>query len=119
MIPMKPIALDAMGGDAMPEAAVDGALRAAEAGIPVVLVGDEAKLQEVLKGRGELQVHHAGDVMTMNDAASEVRRRSGTRASCSAVTLVKEGGASACVSMGHSGATMAAALLVSWAASKG
>ena len=95
----------------MPEAAVDGALRAAEAGIPVVLVGDEAKLQEVLKGRGELQVHHAGDVMTMNDAASEVRRRRDSSI-MQAMTLVKEGGASACVSMGHSGATMAAALLV-------
>ena len=108
---MKPIALDAMGGDAMPEAAVAGALQAAEAGIPVVLVGNENKLQKMIDGRGELQVHHAGDVMTMNDAASEVRRRRDSSI-MQAVTLVKKGEASACVSMGHSGATMAAALLV-------
>ena len=108
---MKPIALDAMGGDAMPEAAVEGALQAAEAGIPVVLVGDEKKLLETIDGRGALQVHHASDMMTMNDAASDVRRRRDSSI-MQAVTLVKKGEASACVSMGHSGATMAAALLV-------
>ena len=107
---MKPIALDAMGGDAMPEAAVEGALQAVEVGIPVVLVGNETKLRAVLEGR-KLPVHHAGDVMSMDDAASDVRRRRDSSIMRS-MTLVKEGGASACVSMGHSGATMAAALLV-------
>ena len=104
-----------MGGDAMPQAAVEGALEALQAGIPVVLVGDETKLHETLRGYGstssDVGIHHAGDVMTMNDAASDVRRRKDSSI-MKAMTLVKEGGASACVSMGHSGATMAAALLV-------
>jgi hypothetical protein len=34
---MKPIALDAAGGDAMPQAAVGGGARRRRAGIPVVL----------------------------------------------------------------------------------
>ena len=104
-----------MGGDAMPQAAVEGALEALRTGIPVVLVGDEAKLKAVLDGYGsapsDIPIHPAADVMTMNDAASDVRRRRDSSI-MRAMTLVKEGGASACVSMGHSGATMAAALLV-------
>lgn len=109
---MKPIALDAMGGDQMPEAAVKGALEAAQSGIPVILVGDEAKLKaEFSKQNGTLDIHHASDVMGMDDHASDVRRRKDSSI-MQAMGLVKEGKASACVSMGHSGATMAAALLV-------
>ena len=36
---MLPVAVDAMGGDHAPDAIVAGALLAAEAGIPVALVG--------------------------------------------------------------------------------
>jgi len=109
---MKPIALDAMGGDQMPGAAVKGALQAAQAGIPVILIGDEPTLKaELSKQGGSLEIHHAGDVMGMDDHASDVRRRRDSSI-MQAMSLVKEGAASACVSMGHSGATMAAALLV-------
>ncbi len=109
---MKPISLDAAGGDAMPRAAVEGALEAALEGVPVVLVGDEDALRAELNALGgELPIHHASDVITMDDGASEVRRRRDSSI-MQAMTLVKNGSASACVSMGHSGATMAAALLV-------
>lgn len=109
-----PIALDAMGGDRMPDAAVDGAVAAAAAGERVLLVGDEAVLNAALKARGApagLEVVHAGDVIGMDDAASDVRRRRDASVVVAA-RLVKEGRAAAVVSMGHSGATMAAALLV-------
>lgn len=107
---MKPIALDAMGGDYMPKAAVEGALEAARQGVPVVLVGDQNALERELAGRGSLEVHHAPDVIAMDEEATDVRRRKGSSIA-RAMQLVKAGEASACVSVGHSGATMAAALL--------
>ncbi|UCH26573.1 MAG: phosphate acyltransferase PlsX [Trueperaceae bacterium] len=109
---MKPIALDAMGGDHMPAAAVEGAVAAAREGIPVVLVGDEDVLEAELAKHGEkLPIHPAEDVIAMEDSAVDVRRRRQSSVMV-AMRLVKEGEASACISMGHSGATMAAALLV-------
>ena len=106
------IVLDAMGGDNMPAAAVDGALAAAKAGAEVVLVGDETALQAELSQRGErLEVVHAADLISMDDHAADVRRRRDSSVMV-AMQLVKDGRAAAAVSMGHSGATMAAALLV-------
>ncbi len=107
-----PIALDAMGGDHMPDAAIDGALQAAAAGEEVLLVGDEVRLRAALEQRGRsLPIVHAGDVIGMHDQAGDVRRRKDASIVV-ATRLVKEGRAAAAVSMGHSGATMAAALLV-------
>jgi glycerol-3-phosphate acyltransferase PlsX len=107
-----PIALDAMGGDRMPDAAVDGALEAVAAGRRVVLVGDRERLEDALRARGaSLPIEHAGDVIAMDDHAGDVRRRKDASVVV-ATRLVKEGRAAAVVSMGHSGATMAAALLV-------
>lgn len=106
------IALDAMGGDRMPDAALEGALRAAEDGIPVVLVGDAERLAASLADRGgALDVVAATDVIGMDEHAAEVRRRPDSSVMVAA-RLVDEGKAGALVSMGHSGATMAAALLV-------
>jgi phosphate acyltransferase len=112
MEPSLPIALDAMGGDHMPEAAVDGALRSARDGHAVVLVGDEPRLREMLAARGaDLPIVHASDVIGMGEHATDVRRRKDSSVVV-ATRMAKEGRASAVVSMGHSGATMAAALLV-------
>lgn len=96
----------------MPETAVQGAAAAARAGVNVLLVGDEARLQPLLERLDtKIEVVHAGDVIGMGDHAGDVRRRRDSSVMKS-VALVKEGRASAAVSMGHSGATMAAALLV-------
>ena len=96
----------------MPAAAVAGARQAEERGVPVVLVGDEHVLRgEMDRQDVSLPVAHAGDVMAMDDAASDVRRRRDSSVMVG-MRLVKDGTAAACVSMGHSGATMAAALLV-------
>ena len=112
MKPNQPIALDAMGGDAMPQAGVAGAKAAAAAGIPVVLVGDEDVLRAELRAQGaDLPVHHAPDTIRMEDHAADVRRRRDASV-MRAMRMVKDGDASACVSVGHSGATMAAALFV-------
>jgi len=105
-----PVALDAMGGDYAPRETVAGALLAAKEGVPIVLVGNEEKLrQELTKQGGDLPIVHAAEVIDMHAQATEVRRR--RQASINvAMRLVKDGQAGAAVSMGHSGATMAAAL---------
>jgi len=96
----------------MPGAAVEGAVQAAGEGVPVVLVGDERALRAELAARNaELPIRHADDVIAMNEHAADVRRRRGSSIMVAA-RMVKDGEASAVVSMGHSGATMAAALLV-------
>lgn len=96
----------------MPAAAVEGALAAAAAGVPVVLVGDRTRLEaEMSRLGGSLEIVHAPEVIAMEEHALDVRRRRGSSV-MQAMALVSAGDASACVSMGHSGATMAAALLV-------
>ncbi len=102
-----PVAVDAMGGDFAPAAIVEGALRAAAAGVPVILVGDAAALAPLAGG---LEVVHAADVLPMDAGAAEVRRRDG----CSvrvATRLVAEGRASSVVSCGSSGGTLVAAVI--------
>lgn len=109
---MKPIAIDAMGGDHMPGAAVLGALQASQLGVPVVLVGNEDVLRKELAAQDAvLDVVQSEDVIGMDESALDVRRRRQSSVMVG-MKLVKDGEASACVSMGHSGATMAAALLV-------
>jgi len=107
------IALDAMGGDNMPRAAVEGAVQAHLAGARVILVGDEPTLKAELARLGgvDLEIQHASDVISMDDHAADVRRRRDSSVMVG-MRLVKDGRADACVSMGHSGASMAAALLV-------
>ena len=106
----QPVALDAMGGDKAPRETVAGALLASAAGVPVLLVGDQEKLRAELAAQGgELPIVHAADVIEMHAQATEVRRRRQASVNV-AMRLVKEGQAAAAVSMGHSGATMAAAL---------
>jgi glycerol-3-phosphate acyltransferase PlsX len=110
-----PIALDAVGGDHGAPPNVEGAVLAARAGVSVLLVGERVALHAEL-GRYPgssalpLEVVDAPDVIGMDEHASDVRGR--TEASINVCTrLVKEGRAAAAVSMGHSGATMASALL--------
>ncbi|WP_347241203.1 phosphate acyltransferase PlsX [Thermus sp.] len=104
------IALDAMGGDHVPEATVLGALWAAREGVEVVLVGDEPALRaELARHRADLPIVHAPDRILMEDQATEVRRRPQSSIVV-AMGLLKREEVRAVVSMGHTGATMAAAL---------
>jgi glycerol-3-phosphate acyltransferase PlsX len=99
-----------MGGDHMPQAAVEGAVQAAKEGIAVLLVGQsEALKAELAKYSYDLPIYHTDDFVKMEDSATDVRKRRDSSI-MQGMSLVKKGEASACVSMGHSGATMAAAL---------
>jgi glycerol-3-phosphate acyltransferase PlsX len=98
-----------MGGDNAPEAIVEGAQQAAaDLGVPVVLVGQPDVLEPL---RGDLQVLPASEVITMDaDPASSVRNLKDSSL-VRAAEAVKAGKASAMVSAGNTGATMASALL--------
>ncbi len=109
-----PLALDAMGGDLCPRAAVEGASLAAERGIRVLLVGRSERLERELRRlprrpRG-VEVFDAPEVVEMDEPASAVRRRrDSSLARCA--QLVAEGRAAAMVSAGNTGAVMIAAKL--------
>jgi len=106
---MLPIAVDAMGGDNAPDAIVEGARRAAaELGVPVVLVG---RPDDVDPLRGDLDLVAASQVIEMDaDPASSVRTLKDSSL-VRAAEAVRDGRASAMVSAGNTGATMASALL--------
>jgi phosphate acyltransferase len=106
---MLPIAIDAMGGDRAPGAIVEGAQRAvAELGVPVVLVG---RPEDVDPLRGDLELMAASQVIGMDaDPGSSVRTMKDSSL-LRAAEAVRDGRASAMVSAGNTGATMASALL--------
>jgi len=113
----KRIALDAMGGDHAPEATVRGALRAVrDHGLEVILVGDEAALTPELDEAGELppglHVHHASQVVEMEDHPSQALRRKRDSSLRVAFDLVRSGEAEAVVTAGNSGAALAMGIFV-------
>ena len=103
---MLPVAVDALGGDKAPAEIVEGAKQAVAAGIPVILVGPAD-----LADRGDLPLHVATEFIDMHeDPASSVRNKKDSTLVVSA-DLVRDGIASAMISAGNTGATMASALL--------
>ena len=103
---MLPVAVDALGGDKAPAEIVEGAKQAVAAGIPVLLVGPAD-----LANRGDLPLHVATEFIDMHeDPASSVRNKKDSTLVVSA-DLVRDGLASAMISAGNTGATMASALL--------
>jgi len=112
-----PVAVDAMGGDHAPGAIVQGAIQAARKGIPVVLVGPEARVREELArhraGSGlPISVHHASEVVEMDDHPGQAMRRKKDNSIRVCFELVKRGQACGMVSAGNSGAVMAGAVFV-------
>jgi len=105
---MLPVAVDAMGGDHAPSEIVAGALRAHdEDGIPVLLVGRPDELGDT----GDLEVLEASEVIAMDAEPGSSVRRMKDSSLVRAAEAVRDGRASAMVSAGNTGATMASALL--------
>ncbi len=103
---MLPVAVDALGGDKAPAEIVAGAKQAHAEGIPVLLVGPAD-----LADRGELPLHVASEFIDMHEEpANAVRTKKDSTLVVSA-DLVRDGKASAMISAGNTGATMASALL--------
>jgi glycerol-3-phosphate acyltransferase PlsX len=103
---MLPIAVDAMGGDRAPGEILAAAHAAAAQGIPVALVGPEG-----LDGIGDIPLIPASEVIEMHDDPAQGVRRKKDSTLVRAAEAVRDGKASAMISAGNTGATMAAALL--------
>jgi len=111
------VAVDAMGGDHAPAAEVAGAVQSSRLwNIPVILVGDKGRIEAELANHAcdglDIRVHHASQVVGMNDSASDAVRKKKDSSIRVAFELVKNGEAHAVVSTGNSGATMAAGMFV-------
>ncbi len=110
------IALDAMGGDLAPQAAVAGAVQAVqEYGVSLLLVGDREKIRHELSRNGQqessqLVVQHASEVVEMGDSPVAALRRKRDSSLRVAFTQVKDGRAGAVVSAGNSGAVLGLAV---------
>jgi phosphate acyltransferase len=112
------VAVDAMGGDHAPKSEVEGAIRAASSlNVGVVLVGKEDVLRRELRehpGSTDLpiRVHHASEVVTMEDSAAKAfraKKDSSIRVAC---RLQREGEVQGVVSAGNTGACMTTAKMV-------
>lgn len=108
------IALDAMGGDHGPSVVLPAALAVLDEypELSLILVGDETVLKDELarqKGRvnGRLRIHHASQVVGMDELPSQALRSKKDSSMRVAINLVKSGEADACVSAGNTGALMA------------
>jgi glycerol-3-phosphate acyltransferase PlsX len=111
------IAVDAMGGDHAPRAAVAGAHRAAaEDAVSVILVGDEKQMTDELQRLGgrppNLELVHAEEVVGMDEPATTPLRKKRRSSLRLCAELVKDGRAQAMVTAGNTGAAMSVAKVV-------
>lgn len=108
------VAIDCMGGDHGPRVTVPASLEFQKSvpGVDLVLIGLQDAIAAELKARGRapgprLRVHHASQVVTMEESAATALRGKKDSSMRVAVNLVKAGEAHACVSAGNTGALMA------------
>ncbi len=104
------IAVDAMGGDFGPKVTVEGALSAAEAlGVEVVLVGIEHQIKKeydrLAPKPGRATIVDAPEAIGMGEGLLAFRKKKASSIRVG-VQLVKDGQASAFVSMGNTGAVV-------------
>lgn len=113
------IAVDAMGGDFAPKEIVGGAILAVKRyDCEIVLVGDQAQIQQELDRNypqwrnSKISIHHASDVVGMDEHPGVAVRRKKDSSIVVATRLVKEGECEAVVSAGNTGAAAASALFI-------
>lgn len=110
------IVVDVMGGDHGPGVVIDGVKTALEAYAQITelhLVGQqpeiEATLQRARCADPRLRLHHAAEIITMEDKPADVRRKKDS-SMVRAMELVRDGQAEAVISRGNTGALMASAI---------
>lgn len=114
------LALDAMGGDHGPKAVVPAALAALNRhdDLEIILTGLEATLKDELRQHGyptvpdRLHIHHASQVVGMDEPPSQALRGKRDSSMRVSLDLVKQEKADGCVSAGNTGALMATARYV-------
>jgi glycerol-3-phosphate acyltransferase PlsX len=113
---MMKLAVDAMGGDYAPAEVVAGALVAArQTDGEIILVGREADVRAELARHADVPrnvtVHHAEQVVEMDESPRLALRQKAGSSVTVCVDLVRDGQADAAISAGNSGALMAAATM--------
>lgn len=111
------IIIDAMSGDNAPEALVSGCVAAArEFGHEYVLVGDEAKIRELIKQEKAeelpIDIRATTEIVDMHDDPSRVLRRKKDSSMAVAFNMLKNGEGDAMVSAGNTGAQLSGATLI-------
>jgi glycerol-3-phosphate acyltransferase PlsX len=99
-----------MGGDHGPSVTVPATMDFLQAHpeAEAILVGREDAIAPFLpEGSGRWRVHHASEVVTMDDPPALAMRTKKDSSMRVAINLVKDGEAGACVSAGNTGALMA------------
>ncbi len=110
---MPTIAVDAMGGDFAPEAAVEGVASVSlNTDIQCILVGNERRIQKILESvpynPENINIVHASDVIGMAEDPHEALRRRRDASLLVACRLVEQGRAAAAISAGNTGAAVLA-----------
>ncbi|MSP52737.1 MAG: phosphate acyltransferase PlsX [Gammaproteobacteria bacterium] len=108
------IALDAMGGDHGLSVVIPAALLQLKKDpeLKIILVGDEIAIQHYFRQRQHkipetLSIHHASEVVAMDEAPAVAMRSKKDSSMRVAINLVAEGHAQGAVSAGNTGALMA------------
>ena len=111
------LSIDAMGGDAGPEAVIAGAAisRVRHPKVRFILHGDEAVLAPLLRRKRRLAKHseirHAPDTVKMGEKPSQALRRGRNSSMWHAIESVANGTADVVVSAGNTGALMAMSMI--------
>ncbi|HKE19772.1 MAG TPA: phosphate acyltransferase PlsX [Kofleriaceae bacterium] len=111
---MNRIVVDAMGGDTAPDSIVRGAAEASLAlrDAEIILVGDAARIGKILPqvrhDGGRVRVHHASQVIHMDEKPSEAIAAKPDSSIAVAAGLVATGEGEALVSAGNTGACVLA-----------
>ena len=108
------IIVDAFGGDHAPLVPIEGAVQAVkELGVEVILVGDETKIIKTAQNNSldmkSITIHHAGDVLSMEDDAADLLKKRTDTSMGVGLKLLAEGAGDAFVSAGSTGALLVGA----------
>lgn len=108
------IALDAMGGDFAPQVLVEGAYIAKDnLGVELALVGDEAKIREIVGDRNiPFEIVHTDEAIGMDEHPTQAIKTKKKASLVLAVEMLKTGKVDAVVSAGNTGAFVACASLI-------
>ncbi len=111
------IIVDAFGGDNAPLEIIKGAEMAVrELGYEIILVGNKEVIETVAEENGislgGMEIVHAEDVITMEDAPTSIMKSKKESSMAKGFRLLKEGKGDAFVSAGNSGALAVGATLI-------
>lgn len=113
---MKKIAIDAMGGDHAPESIIEGVLRAQKEmpDVEFILYGNQDKIKPFLPKTysPQIKIVHTTEEVTGEDEPARAIRTKKDASMVRAATAVKDGEADAVMSLGNTGALLAAGIFI-------